>query len=75
MMINAESLAVPDDGPEADVVDQLRPVIGSVDDAGLDPTYVTKTRDWEVNQADLIDQAIAVALPDDDYENEAEIDR
>lgn len=74
MMISAESLAVPDDGPEADVVDQLRPVIDS-DDAGLDPTYVTKTRDWEVNQADLIDQAIAVALPDDDYENAAEIDR
>ena len=75
MRINAESLPLVDGGTEADVVDQLTPVIDSVDDAGLDPTYVTKPRDWAVNQADLIDQAIAITLPDDDYENEAEIDR
>jgi hypothetical protein len=45
MMINA--LALGDGGTEADVVDQLTPVVDGVDDAGLDPTYVTKTRNWE----------------------------
>jgi hypothetical protein len=75
MKINAESVALGDGGTEADIVDQLTPVIDSVDDAGLDPTYVTTPRDWEVSQADLVDQAIAITLPDDDYEDEAEIER
>jgi hypothetical protein len=75
MMINAESLALGDGGTDADVVDQLTPVADSVDDAGLDPAYVTKTRHGESNQADLIDQAITVVLPDEaDYEHAAEIE-
>lgn len=70
MTMNVEGLPVADGRPEADVVAQLTPVIDSVDDAGLDPAYVTKARDWEADQADVIDQAISVALPDDDYEHE-----
>lgn len=35
-MINAESVPIADDRPEADVLDQLRPVVDSVDDVGLD---------------------------------------
>jgi hypothetical protein len=45
MMINAESPAIGDGGAEADVLDQLTPVVDGVDEAGLDPTYVIKTRD------------------------------
>ena len=75
MTIHVESLPLADDRPEADVIDQQAPVVDSVDDGGLDPTYLRKPRAWEANEADLIDQAITIALPDDDYEHEAEIDR
>ena len=55
-----------DDAPEADVVEQLRPIDVSDEDTWRDAARVTSARDWEANEADLIEQAIAV--PDDDAE-------
>jgi hypothetical protein len=55
-----------DDAPEADVVEQLRPIDVSDEDTWQDAARVASARDWEANEADLIEQAIAV--PDDDAE-------
>jgi hypothetical protein len=52
--------------PEADVVEQLTPVDADDDDTWQEAARVTTARDWDANEADLIEQAIAV--PDDDRE-------
>ena len=52
--------------PEADVAEQRIPVDGSDADTWQDAARVTSARDWEANEADLIEQAIEV--PDDDLE-------
>jgi hypothetical protein len=53
-----------DDTPEADVADQL--IDARDEDTWRDADRVTTARDWDANEADLIEQAIAV--PDDDSE-------
>jgi hypothetical protein len=55
-----------DDTPEADVAEQLIPVDARDEDTWRDVARVTTSRDWDANEADLIEQAIAV--PDDDSE-------
>ena len=55
-----------DDAPEADVAEQLIAVDAGDEDTWRDVAPVTSARDWEANEADLIEQAIAV--PDDDSE-------
>jgi hypothetical protein len=55
-----------DDAAEADVVEQLRSIDVSEEDTWRDAARVASARDWEANEADLIEQAIAV--PDDDSE-------
>ena len=55
-----------DDAAEADVVEQLRSIDVSEEDTWRDAARVASARDWEANEADLIEQAIAV--PDDDAE-------
>ncbi|HEX2402662.1 MAG TPA: hypothetical protein VHJ79_22160 [Mycobacterium sp.] len=55
-----------DDAAEADVVEQLRSTDVSEEDTWRDAARVANARDWEANEADLIEQAIAV--PDDDSE-------
>jgi len=55
-----------DDAPEADVIEQLRSTDVSEEDTWRDAARVASARDWEANEADLIEQAIAV--PDDDAE-------
>ena len=52
--------------PEADVVEQLTPIDVRDDDTWLEAARVTSARDWDANEADLIEQAIAV--PDDESE-------
>ncbi len=67
MESDREGGAIGDDAPEADVAEQLTPVV----DAGEDDTWqaaLADARDREANEADLIEQAIAV--PDDDSEFE-----
>ncbi|MEB4211775.1 hypothetical protein [Mycobacterium sp. 94-17] len=52
-----------DEAPEADAVDQLRPV-DSDDDTGLDIEYVS-AGDREANEADVLEQAYIVPADDD----------
>ena len=56
-----------DDAPEADVVEQLNPVdVDDEEEVGLDPARVSVSGNWEANEADVIEQSIAVPLSDDD---------
>ena len=55
-----------DDAPEADVAEQLIPILADDEDTWRDAARVTRARGWEADEADLIEQAIAV--PDDDSE-------
>lgn len=65
-MTNPEGDAFGDDTPEADVVEQLIPIDGRDQDTWRDAARVATARDWDANEADLIEQAIAV--PEDDSE-------
>jgi hypothetical protein len=65
-MTNPEGSPFGDDAPEADVVEQLISVDAGDEDTWREAARVTSARDWEANEADLIEQAIAV--PDDDSE-------
>jgi hypothetical protein len=65
-MTNPGGGAFGDDAPEADVVEQLKPIDAGDDDTWLEAAHVGSARDWDANEADLIEQAIAV--PDDDAE-------
>jgi hypothetical protein len=65
-MTNPDGRAVGDEPPEADVAEQLIPIDARDEDTWRDAARVTTARDWEANEADLIEQAIAV--PDDDSE-------
>ncbi len=56
------------DVPEADLAEQRIPADASDDDDGLDPALLENADDTDANPADLIDQAISVPLPDDDYD-------
>jgi hypothetical protein len=64
-MAAADDIDVPDETPEADLVEQLIPVDTDIEEDGLDPTRVPDATD--ADEADLIDQAISVPLPADDY--------
>jgi hypothetical protein len=65
-MTNPDVRALGDETPEADVAEQLIPVDTRDEDTWLDAARVTTARDWDANEADLIEQAIAV--PEDDSE-------
>jgi hypothetical protein len=65
-MTNHQGGAFSDDTPEADVAEQLIPIDAPDEDTWRDAARVTTARDWDANEADLIEQAIAV--PDDDSE-------
>lgn len=54
------------DAPEADAVEQRTPIDVRDEDTWQEAARVARARDWEANEADLIEQAIAV--PDDDAE-------
>jgi hypothetical protein len=66
-MTHADGIQLGDDMPEADVAEQHTLADGTLDEAGLDPTHITTTQAWDANEADLIEQATSVPLPDDDY--------
>ena len=64
-MTNPDGLSLGDDTPEADVVEQLIPVEDTDDDPWVEAPRVASAKNWEASEADLIDQAIMVPLPDD----------
>jgi len=58
----------PNDIPEADLAEQQTPVDVAGDEGGLDPSQVADASAKDVNLADLVEQAISVPLPADDYQ-------
>jgi hypothetical protein len=68
MTINPDDHPLADDVPVADAAEQQQPVHVSVEDAGLDPHQVTDLWQRDADPADIIDQAIIVALPEEDRE-------
>jgi len=63
-MTRPEGPSLGEEAPEADVVEQRTGVEPGDDDNWQEAARVTTARDWDANEADLIEQAIAV--PDDD---------
>ena len=69
MTIDLDDTALADDVPAADAAEQHKPADDSAEDAGLDPRCVADLLRRDANPADVIDQAIIVALPDDDRDD------
>jgi hypothetical protein len=69
-MTDPDGPAFGDDTPEADVVEQLIPVetTDGDEDTWREAERVTAAREWEASEADLVDQAIEVPLPDDELD-------
>jgi hypothetical protein len=65
MTINPEDSPLADEVPVADAVEQHQPAALGVEDAGLDPEHVADRLQADANTFDVIDQAIAMPLPDD----------
>jgi hypothetical protein len=72
MMINSEDHPLAAEVPVADAVEQQQPGALDADDAGLDPDYVTNRLQTDANTVDVIDQAIAVPLPDDELDGDSD---
>lgn len=67
-MTDAEDNVGVDETPEADALEQHQEVDFD-DETGLDPDLVARdVSDRDANDADLIDQATIVPVPDDDWE-------
>jgi hypothetical protein len=58
--------SVGEETPEADAVEQRTSLDDGDEDTWQEAARVTTARDWDANEADLIEQAIAV--PDDEHE-------
>ena len=71
-MINSEDHPLAAEVPVADAVEQQQPGALDADDAGLDPDYVTNRLQTDANTVDVIDQAIAVPLPDDELDGDSD---
>ncbi|BBX16364.1 hypothetical protein CRI77_23165 [Mycolicibacterium duvalii] len=61
------------DAPEADVAEQNIPVDQSADDAEdagvfTDAERVARDRDWQANEADLLEQSIDVPIDDAEFD-------
>lgn len=67
MIKDMENIVPPDEAPEADAVEQ-RLVIDADDETGLDATQLDALSDRDANEADVIDQAIVVPVPEDDHD-------
>jgi hypothetical protein len=65
MTINPEDTPLADEVPVADAVEQQQLAALDIEDAGLDPEHVANRSQTDANTFDVIDQAIAVPLPDD----------
>lgn len=65
-MKDVENIVLPDEAPEADAMEQ-RLVIDADDETGLDATQFDALSDRDANEADVIDQAIVVPVPEDDH--------
>lgn len=68
-MKDVENIVLPDEAPEADAMKQ-RLVTDADYETGLDTTQVDTLGDRDANEADVIDQAIVVPVPEDDHDPE-----
>lgn len=60
-----------DEKPERDVADQVIPVTDDGEqDTWTEAARIAQRRDWDANEADLIDQAIVAPLPEDELDSE-----
>jgi hypothetical protein len=66
-MTNAEGLPPTADVPEADLAEQSL-ATDATEDEGLDLARLENIDEVDANPADVIDQAISVPLPDEDYD-------
>ncbi|WP_234807418.1 hypothetical protein [Mycolicibacter senuensis] len=69
-MIDAEGPSPSDDIPEADRAEQSLAADAGDQDDGLDPAHLENIDELDANPADVIEQAISVPLPHDDYDIE-----
>ena len=63
-MMDVEGVVLPDETPEADAVEQHR-VADLGDETGLDAAQMQDARERDANEADLVDQATVVPIPED----------
>jgi hypothetical protein len=63
-MQGIENIVLPDEAPETDVMEQHL-IIDDGDETGLDTTYFDAISDQDANEADLIDQATIVPIPEE----------
>jgi hypothetical protein len=63
-MMDVEGVVLPDETPEADAVEQHL-VADFGDETGLDAAQMQDSRDQDANEADLVDQATVVPIPED----------
>ena len=69
-MNTPDGLAFGDATPDADVAEQHTPVDPGDEDIWQDAEKISAERMAEANEADLVDQAIEVPIPDDDPPSE-----
>jgi hypothetical protein len=70
MTINPEDPSLAAEVPVADAVEQRQPAALDVEDAELDAEHVANRLQTDANVVDVIDQAIAVPLPDDQRDSD-----
>jgi hypothetical protein len=63
-MKDIENIVLPDEATEADALEQHL-IVDYGDETGLDTTYFDTISDRDANEADLIDQATVVPVPED----------
>lgn len=68
-MADVEKILPVDETPEADAIDQHQ-TLDVGDEIQLDTDYVADISDREASEADVIDQATIVPLPDDDVDSQ-----
>ncbi|MEZ0363836.1 hypothetical protein ACAG26_09065 [Mycobacterium sp. pUA109] len=66
-MTDVDSIVLADDTPQADAVDQ-RLAVDPDAEIVFDGSYLDVGGDRDANDADLIDQAIIVPVPDGDWD-------
>lgn len=69
-MTNTQWRPPADDAPEADLAEQRIAADATDEEAGLDLDRLADIVEIDANPADVIDQAISIPLPADDYEIE-----
>ncbi|BBU23853.1 hypothetical protein [Mycobacterium xenopi] len=69
-MADVEKILRVDEAPEADALDQHH-TVDAGDEVVLDTDYVSNISERDANEADVIDQATIVPLPDDDLDGQA----